>query len=101
LKIEFKCPKINYVYRISSYGIKIFNLNRLTFPKMIIVKHFKILLNILKPSFTLFAIDRNKNYNKKIYGFYSTYFFYLLKIIGIRNKTITNNNKICIIIILF
>lgn len=98
---------MNYVYRISSYGIKIFNLNLLTFPKMIILKHFKIHLNILKSSFALIAMDRNKNYNKIIYVFCSTYLFYQLNIIGIRNKTITNNNMdfaeetIFIIIIFF
>lgn len=57
---------MNYLYRISGYGIIIFNLNRLTFRKMIIFKHLKINLNYLKSSF---VIDRNKNYSKKSMDF--------------------------------
>lgn len=43
-------------YRVM--GINIFNLNRLTFPKMITLKHFEIHLNILKSPF---VIGRSKN----------------------------------------
>jgi len=70
---------MNYVHRILNYyGIKIFNLNRLAFSKMIKLKHFKIHLNVFN---SLFAINRNKNYYKKN-------LFILFKI----NKMITNNN---------